>query len=88
MNSEKPTCPHCGSRLLLWESPRESSWGGNTMRVCFNDECPYYVRGWKWMSEKFQQNASYRYCLDDKSGKEYPLPVWSQTAHRNHIVED
>lgn len=88
MSNEKPKCPHCGSRLLLWESPEESSWGGEEMRVCFNDECPYYERGWKWMAEKYQQNASYRYCLSVETGKEYPLPVWSKTAHKEYILED
>ncbi|MFC1563835.1 ogr/Delta-like zinc finger family protein [candidate division KSB1 bacterium] len=84
---EKPKCPHCGSRLLKWETPPESTWGAEIMLVCFNDECPYFIKGWKWMEEKYQQKASYRYCINPVSGNEKPLPVWSPSALRNRVVE-
>ncbi|MCP4724303.1 MAG: hypothetical protein GY863_04680 [bacterium] len=84
---EKPKCPHCGKRLLMWETPADSSWGITIKLVCFNDECTYYIKGWKWMEEKFQQKASYRYCLDPDSGKEQPLPVWSPSALKDRVVE-
>ncbi|MFC1731977.1 ogr/Delta-like zinc finger family protein [candidate division KSB1 bacterium] len=88
MSDKKRVCPYCDGNLLKWQSPPESSWGGEILAVCFNDECPYYVRGWKWMMEKFQQNASYRYCVNLKNGREYPLPVWSKNAHKDFIVHD
>jgi len=71
----------------MWETPPESTWGADIRYVCFNDECPYFIRGWKWMEEKYQQRASYRYCLNPATGKEQPLPVWSNTALRNRVVD-
>ena len=53
-------CPHCGNLLNKWATPAESSWGEGFQCACFNDECSYYVRGWKWMKEKYNVNASYR----------------------------
>ena len=88
MSKKKYECPHCSERLLLWETPPDSTWGNEPRYVCFNDECPYFVRGWKWMEEKYNQKASYRYCLNPLNGKEHPLPVWSDTALKNSIVDD
>ncbi len=86
-NIKVNTCPHCGSTLLKWQPPMEANWGEQTQLVCFNDDCSYYVNGWKHMLEKYQQNASYRYRLNPKTGVSGPLPVWSASAHRNKIVE-
>ncbi len=65
----------------------ENSWGPDYQLVCFNDECPYFVKGWEWMREKFQQNVSYRYRYNPQTGESGPLPVFSKTALRGGIVE-
>ena len=80
-------CPHCGSRLLPWQSPDMTTWGGRTQYICFNDECEYFVRGWKWMEEKFDQKVSYRHRLDPETGDAGPIPVWSKNALRESIGE-
>jgi hypothetical protein len=84
--NKKTTCPHCGARLLKWLPPAESSWGANVQFACFNDECPYYVRGWDHMMEKYEVKASYRYRFDPETGETGPLRVWSSAAIRERIV--
>lgn len=79
-------CPHCQRPMLAWRSPPECMWTSDVQYVCFNDECPYYVRGWRWMEEKFQVHASYRHRVDPVSRTSGPLPVWSPTAHRDSII--
>lgn len=79
-------CPHCHAATLLWRSPEESSWGGRVLHVCFNDECPYYIRGWEWMQSHYAVSCSYRYSRDPMTGHISPLPVWSSSALRNAIV--
>ncbi|RJP73489.1 MAG: hypothetical protein C4524_14535 [Candidatus Zixiibacteriota bacterium] len=87
-NQSKPTCPHCGVTMLKWKNPDGSSWNGLFQYACFNDDCPYYQRGWDWMKQNYNVNASYRYRLDPTTGDTGPLPVWSRTAVRNFIIED
>ncbi len=69
-----------------WAIPQGSSWGSEFQHVCFDDQCPYYVRGWEWMRTHYNVAASYRYRLDPATGECGPLPVWSPYALRNAIV--
>jgi hypothetical protein len=88
MSAEEKKCPHCNGKLSKWQPPLEASWGTNLQLVCFNDECPYFVKGWEWMATKYQQKASYRYRYNPETGEEGPLPTWSAAAHKDRIVDD
>jgi hypothetical protein len=79
-------CPHCDGDLLRWANPEGSSWGDGFQYVCFNDGCPYYVRGWEWMQGRYNVAASYRFRVDPLTGERGPLPVWSAEALRNNII--
>ena len=88
MNNKSRTCPHCDTRLSKWRVPDGSSWEEEFFFVCFNDDCSYYKNGWSWMKEQFNQNASYRYAVNPTTGASSPLPVWSDQATREMIVDD
>ena len=82
------TCPHCGTRLSKWRVPDEASWDDEFFFVCFNDDCSYYKDGWSWMKEQFNQNASYRFAINPTTDASSPLPVWSDSATREMIVDE
>ncbi len=81
------TCPHCGAPLARFELP-EAGFDHSFDLACFNDDCPYYVRGWTWMEEQFGVRSSYRYRIDAQNGRASPLAVWSSTALRSRILEE
>lgn len=81
-------CPHCSAPLVRWRNPQLACWSGEYQYVCFNDSCPYFVRGWAWMESHFQVKASYRYRLDPFTGEQGPLPVWSVEALRSQIIPE
>ena len=78
-------CPHCGMTMCRWAAPDGSTWTG-IQYVCFNDECPYFVRGWEWMLTQYNVAGSYRHRLDPETGESGPLPVWSAEDFRASIV--
>ena len=83
MSDSEYLCPHCNAKMNHWKAPEDSDWAGAVKYVCFNDECPYYVRGWAWMEEKYGNKSSYRHSINPKSGQEAPLAV----AYPDHMKE-
>lgn len=88
MASFAPPCPHCGSRLRKWRVPQEAAWVEEFFFVCFNDDCSYYRDGWTWMKDQYNQRASYRYAFNPGTRASMLIPVWSDEATREWIVED
>jgi hypothetical protein len=82
------TCPHCGSRLSKLPIPEGTSWDDEFMYACFSDDCSYYKEGWAWIEEKYNHKASYRYMISPSTGATSPLPVWSETAMRDMLIEE
>jgi hypothetical protein len=82
-----PLCPHCGQKMKKWKVPIASTWPNEFFYICFNDECPYFVRGWEQMWEQQATHASYRCRLDPDTGKFLPLPVWSYDALKDDIID-
>lgn len=74
--------------MSRWANPDGTSWSGDFQYVCFNDDCPYFVRGWEWMKEKYNVAGSYRHRLDPETGQSGPLPVWSVDDFRANIISD
>jgi len=90
---EKPQCPHCNTEMSLWEVPPFSfsdglGWGTPYLFVCFNDECPLYVRGWDNIQENYAFNASYRcMCYPGKKNFEC-IPVFSPMGGTGQIIDE
>ena len=93
MASPKPSCPHCGTEMNLWEVPPINvgdglGWGAPFLFLCFNDECPLYRQGWENMKENYAHSASYR-CMNYPGTEQYELiPVFSNQGGRGQIIDD
>jgi hypothetical protein len=93
MTQDKPNCPHCGTPMSLWEVPPMNfsdglGWGTPYLYLCFNDECPMYVQGWKHLEETYSHRASYR-CLCYPGTEQYEcMPVFSPMGATGQIIDD
>ena len=82
LDQEKPVCPNCNKEMDLWEVPPINfsdglGWDSPYLYVCFNDECPMFIRGWDDLMENFAHKASYR-CIKSPFGKNFEaMPVFS-----------
>jgi hypothetical protein len=93
MAQPKPSCPHCGTEMNLWEVPPMNvgdglGWGAPFLFLCFNDECPLYRQGWEHMMENYAHTASYR-CMNYPGTEQYELiPVFSNQGGRGQIIDE
>ena len=93
LSQEKPLCRYCNEDMKLWEVPPFTfsdglGWGTPYLYICFNDECPPYVKGWDDIQEKYSHNASCR-CMCYPGTKQYEfIPVFSPVGATGQIIDD
>jgi len=93
MSQEKPICPHCGQKMQLWEVPPITfsdglGWGEPYLFICFNDDCPLYIRGWDSLMENYAQTASYR-CMNYPGTEQFEaMPVFSPMGAKGQVIDD
>ncbi len=95
VHDERPVCPHCGEKMVIWECPPVGfsdglGWGSPYLYVCFNDDCPLYLEGWKDIMEKYANVASYRCVCDplSTSGTMDCMPVFSRDGGKGYIIDE
>jgi len=83
-------CPHCGQKMKKWIIPDSpfNTWQNEYMYICFNDACPYLVRGWDVMSRQGNASMSYRQMFNPENGSLTPMPVPNLKALKDGILEE
>ena len=93
MNKEEIKCLHCGESLKMWQTPTfnfagGSGFGYSYLYVCFNDLCPFYVKGWLHTEKKFGRKASYRFAMYPDSECNIAIPVFTKDAGKGNIINN
>jgi SAM-dependent methyltransferase len=84
-------CPYCAEKLTKWavpDNPFSQTWDNDHMYICFNDACPYYVRGWDCMRNGVGCSGSYRLMYNPDKDTCTPIPVHSPKSLRDGIIEE
>ena len=83
-------CPHCRQPLSKWEVPDDPciDWPNEYLYLCFNDFCPFVVRGWRHMWNQGILGTSYRYLFNPERGTSTTVPIRGLTDLRPGIVEE
>jgi SAM-dependent methyltransferase len=82
-------CPYCQEKMRKWAVPNNlfaNNWDNEFMYICFNDCCPYYVRGWDFMYKKGNRGVSYRLMYNPEKDCCSPIPVPTPGALREGII--
>lgn len=83
-------CPYCQERLSRWEVPDDPAidWPNRTLYLCFNDACPFLVRGWRFMWDQGNPGVSYRYLFNPETGGSTTVPIRGLQDLRPGITSD
>lgn len=62
-------CKFCNQKMEIWECPPlnvadGSGWGSPYLHVCFNDECPNFIKGFEDLKKYGRKAVSHRYYID------------------------
>ena len=82
-------CPHCDKRLRKWAVSQNPfcEWDTDFLYVCFNDECPYLVRGWEVMFKQGNRGLSYRFSYHHLRDRCMSVPVPTLHAGKDGIID-
>jgi SAM-dependent methyltransferase len=82
-------CPHCNEALLKWELPQNpfTEWDVEFLFVCFNDTCPFLLRGWEVMYRQGNMGLSYRFAYNPDRDQCMSVPVPHLHALKESIIE-
>lgn len=85
---ETMECPYCQQKLSKWEVPDDPciDWPNDYLFLCFNDFCPFVVRGWRHMWNQGIVGTSYRYLFNPLKGTSTTVPIRGLTDLRPGIV--
>ncbi|MFO8010367.1 MAG: hypothetical protein R6U89_06080 [Dehalococcoidia bacterium] len=80
-------CPYCRERMKKWAVPQTlfTTWPNEYMYICFNDECPYLLRGIDAM-ESMGNAGAYRLMYDPLNDCCQPIPILNRQALKDGIV--
>jgi SAM-dependent methyltransferase len=87
---ETLSCPYCREKLRKWavpENPFAYTWDNDFMYICFNDACPYFVRGWDVMYRDGNRGVSYRLMYNPDKDICLPVPVPTHKALKEGIID-
>jgi SAM-dependent methyltransferase len=87
---ETKRCPYCDEPLCKWAVPQTpfTEWDEEFFHVCFNDGCPYLLRGWRAMERQGNRGFTYRLMYNPGNDRCGPMPIPSLSALRASIVDD
>ena len=83
-------CPYCREKLRKWAVPNNPfacTWDNEFMYICFNDACPYFVRGWDIMHREGNCGVSYRLMYNPEKDRCLPVPVPTPKALKEGIID-
>jgi len=88
--AETRECPYCGDRLRKWAVPQTpfTEWDQEHLYICFNDRCPFLLRGWHAMELQGNRGFSYRLMYNPGNERCMPIPIPSLTAFRESIIDE
>lgn len=88
--SQTMKCPYCQEALSKWEVPDDPSvdWPNDYLFICFNDSCPFVVRGWRHMWNQGILGVSYRYLFNPITRGSATVPIRGLADLRPGIVDE
>jgi hypothetical protein len=83
-------CPYCSEPLRRWAVPQTpfTEYDVEFLRVCFNDRCPFVVRGFDTMARQGNLGFSHRFMYVQERDLCGSLPVPGLHALRDSIVNE